>query len=89
MPVSVIALALQGVATSGRPVIDRTGLSGLFDFDLTYAPAPQPSPDAPLPDPTGASIFAALQEQLGLKLAPQQGTVDVVVVERVEHPTPD
>jgi uncharacterized protein (TIGR03435 family) len=49
----------------GRPVIDKTGLKGLFDFHLEYAT------DQTVPDSSGGpSIFAALQQQLGLKLTP-------------------
>ena len=79
-----------------RVVVDRTGLAGDFDFDLTWTPdqIPQgpPPPGAPaLPaiDPNGPSIYAAVQEQLGLKLDSQKGPVDVLVVDSVEHPTED
>jgi uncharacterized protein (TIGR03435 family) len=67
---------------TGRPVIDRTGLLGRFDFTLTFAPEGSTDTDAP-------SIFTALQEQLGLKLEPTTGPVDVLVVDSVERPTPD
>ena len=79
-----------------RIVVDRTELAGPFDLHLSWTPErlPQgpPPPGAPaLPpvDPNGASIFAALEEQLGLKLEPQQAPLDVVVIDRVERPTPD
>jgi uncharacterized protein (TIGR03435 family) len=76
-----------------RVVADRTGLAGLFDFDLRWTPdtMPQLPPDAPPVniDPNGPSIFTALQEQLGLKLESTRGPVDVVVVESVERPTPN
>ena len=79
-----------------RIVIDRTGLAGPFDLHLSWAPQrlPQgdPPPGAPaLPpvDPNGASIFAALQEQLGLKLESDQAPLDVIVIDRVNRPTPD
>jgi uncharacterized protein (TIGR03435 family) len=80
-----------------RIVIDRTELVGLFDLHLSWTPQrlPQggpPPPGAPaLPpvDPNGASIFAALQEQLGLKLESQQAPLEVVVIDRADRPTPD
>jgi uncharacterized protein (TIGR03435 family) len=67
---------------TGRPVVDRTGLSGRFDFTLTWAPEGSTDTDAP-------SIFTALHEQLGLKLEPTTGPVDVLVIDSVERPTPD
>jgi uncharacterized protein (TIGR03435 family) len=69
-----------------RPVFDKTGLSGLFDFHLQYAPD---NPGAPVTaaDPTGLSIFTAVQEQLGLKLSPETGPVEVLVVDHVEKPS--
>ena len=82
-----------------RIVIDRTGLTGTFDFRLSWTPEglrlggpggpPPGAPALPPVDPNGASIFAALQEQLGLKLDPQQAPVDVVVIDRIDRPTPD
>ena len=79
----------------GRIVVDRTGLAGSYEFNLTWTPdqmairppgAPEP-PNAPPVDPNGASIFTALQEQLGLKLDSQKGPVSVLVIDRVAHPT--
>jgi uncharacterized protein (TIGR03435 family) len=66
----------------GRVVVDRTGLAGKFDFDLTWA-------SDPTADSTGPSIFTALQEQLGLKLESTRGPVDVVVIDQVAPLTPD
>ncbi len=77
----------------GRPVADRSGLAALFDFELKWTPdtVPELPPDAPPLniDPNGPPIFTALQEQLGLKLESARGPVDVVVIDGVEHPTPD
>ena len=79
----------------GRVVVDRTGLSGGFDLDLRWTPDQLPqqrigTPEVPpIIDPNGASIFTALQEQLGLKLESTKGPVDVLVIDRVEQPTPD
>jgi uncharacterized protein (TIGR03435 family) len=76
-----------------RSVVDGTQQAGLFDFELKWTPdtMPQVPPDAPPLniDPNGPSIFTALQEQLGLKLESARGPVDVIVVDRVEQPTPD
>ena len=78
-----------------RIVVDKTGLAGSYDIDLVWTPDQMPSgpppPGVTMPaiDPNGPSIFTALQEQLGLKLESQTGPVDVLVVDRVERPTPD
>jgi uncharacterized protein (TIGR03435 family) len=66
-----------------RPVVDRTDLAGPYDWNVRWA-GDNPS-DLNLP----ATIFTALQEQLGLKLEPARGSVDVVVIDHVEHPTED
>jgi uncharacterized protein (TIGR03435 family) len=60
-----------------RPVRDQTGLAGAFDLELDWAPDFQAD---------GASLFTALQEQLGLKLESRVGPVDIVVIESVERP---
>jgi uncharacterized protein (TIGR03435 family) len=84
---------------SGRIVVDRTGLSGLYDVDLEFTPDPGlrgRGPGGGLPpapggdrvvDPAGVAIFTAIQEQLGLKLDSQRGPVPVLVVESVSQPT--
>jgi uncharacterized protein (TIGR03435 family) len=68
-----------------RVVIDRTGLTGAWDFELTSTPpdvATAVSTDIP-------TLFTALQEQLGLKLDATRGPAEVLVVDRIERPTPD
>ena len=69
---------------TGRLVVDRTGLTGVWDFDLKYSPD-----NAPNPDPDRPSIFTALQEQLGLRLQATTGPVEVLVIDRVEGLIPD
>lgn len=71
-----------------RPVIDKTGLTGLFNFHLEYAPG-QASADAIAADPAGLSIFTALQQQLGLKLTPAKGPGEYLVIDHVERPSPN
>ena len=78
-----------------RPVVDKTGIAGRFDLQLEFAPdqatpgVRPPVPEEPVGagEPGGPSIFTAIQEQLGLRLIPGKGPVDVLVVERVERPS--
>jgi uncharacterized protein (TIGR03435 family) len=76
-----------------RLVFDKTRLAGRFAFNLAWTPDRMPTADPPpgIPpiDPNGPSLFTALQEQLGLKLEPAKGPVDVLVIDSVEHPTED
>jgi uncharacterized protein (TIGR03435 family) len=78
----------------GRIVVDRTGLTGNWDADLTFAldqnRATPPGVDSPAPpDPNAPSIFTAVQEQLGLKLESTKAPVDVLAIDQVEPPSPD
>ena len=68
-----------------RVVIDRTGLEGAWDFELTFTP---PDVSAAVSTDT-PSLFTALQEQLALKLDATRGPVEVLAVDRIERPTPD
>ena len=93
-PLSQVANSLGMFA--GRIVQDRTGLTGNYDFNLTWTPdnMPQRPPGAPdVPpqngvavDPNGPSLFTAVQEQLGLKLDSQRGPVELLVIDRAEKP---
>ena len=74
-----------------RMVVDKTGLTGPWNFELLY------TPDQPVrlngaivpPNPDAPSLFTAVQEQLGLKLESSRGPVDVLVIDRVNRPTED
>ncbi len=67
----------------GRVVVDRTGLTGDYEFTLRYAPDGRTtSSDVP-------SLFTALEEQLGLKLVPDRAPLQVLVIDRIDRPTPD
>jgi uncharacterized protein (TIGR03435 family) len=84
---------LAGLLTgqAGRKVVDKTGVTGLYDIDLKWTPDASPN-GAPLPpsseiDPTGPGLFTAIQEQLGLRLVPDTGKVDTFVVESVQRPS--
>ena len=68
-----------------RPILNRTNLTGTFDIDLHW------SPGSPGPRPTEGtmSLYTALRQQLGLKLEPQTGPIEVLVIDGATHPTPD
>jgi uncharacterized protein (TIGR03435 family) len=91
IPLSQLATLLSSMVQ--RVVIDKTGLTGNFDFELKWTPdrAPQgPGPGAlPPGNPDSPSIFTALSEQLGLKLNSTKQQVDVLVIDHVERPAPD
>jgi bla regulator protein BlaR1 len=83
----------------GGIVVDKTNLSGTYDIELSYAPdpglsltgrdlPPQPGPP-PVANSDAPSIFAAVQEQLGLKLEPTKAPVDVLVIDSAEKPPVD
>jgi uncharacterized protein (TIGR03435 family) len=78
-------------AVLDRPVVDKKGITAKYDFDLEWTPDdtqlngafPPISPDAPRkPD-----LFAALQQQLGLRLQASRGPVEVIVIDRVDRPS--
>jgi uncharacterized protein (TIGR03435 family) len=84
------ASVLQRAALD-RPVVDRTGLTGRYDFDLAWTPdesqfggfhAAEPVSGAPKPD-----LFAAIQQQIGLKLEATKAPIDIIVIDHVDHPT--
>jgi uncharacterized protein (TIGR03435 family) len=89
---ALIASTLPAVMLDSRPVLDRTGLSGTFDFALEWTPEPN-GPLTPSrsfqPDESGPTFLEALKDQLGLKLNSQTGPVDVFVLDHIEEPTPN
>jgi uncharacterized protein (TIGR03435 family) len=99
MPIPVF---LQYLAPKvNRVLVDRTGLTGNFDIELQWTPDNLPPRPAGAPadqpiringqdvDPGGPSLFTAMQEQLGLKLEGTRAPVDVLVIDRLEQPSPD
>ena len=79
-----------------RPVVDQTGLAGRWDFVLKWTPdesqfetmgvkGPPPSDAADAPPP----LFTAIREQLGLKLSSEKTLVDIIVIDHVDHPSPN
>jgi uncharacterized protein (TIGR03435 family) len=66
-----------------RPVVDETGMQGRYDFTLRW----QPNETAATEGDGPPLLFTAMEEQLGLKLEPKKGLVDVLVVDRVQRPS--
>jgi uncharacterized protein (TIGR03435 family) len=96
--VTLELLAAQLSPRVDRVVVDRTGHAGMFDIDLEWTPSeaaraavaaltPGAAPEAE--DFNRPGIFTALEEQLGLKLEPSRGQVDVLFVESAERPSGD
>jgi uncharacterized protein (TIGR03435 family) len=85
MPMSGLAALIGSVV--GRPVVDRTGIEGTFRVKLSFDQPATRRADAPASDLP--SIFNALPEQLGLKLESSRTQVQVLVVDRIERPTPN
>src|SRR4051812_8270524 len=90
-----IARSLAGYPVVGRPVMDRTGLKGKYDLHMEFVPAFVDSPTGdgsqvanPAAD-SGPNLFTALVEQAGLKLQGERGSVDFIVIDRVERPSAD
>ena len=88
-----LAGVMQG-AVLDRPVVDQTGITGRYDFTLTWTPdefqfgglgmkVPPPSGDAAAPP----DLFTAFQQQLGLKLESTKAPADILVIDHVEKPS--
>jgi uncharacterized protein (TIGR03435 family) len=66
-----------------RPLLDQTGLTGTYDFKLSYSFGDAPATDADTPPP----MFTAMKQQLGLKFEPVKAPVDVMVIDHIAQPT--
>jgi uncharacterized protein (TIGR03435 family) len=93
-PLEMLVATLSSV--TGRPVVDKTGLAGKYDFVLEWTPDAGADARAqgfgdgvnePAPAPGGPTIFTALQEQLGLRLESHKGPVPNIVIDRAEKPS--
>jgi uncharacterized protein (TIGR03435 family) len=90
VPVAPLVAILSDIAR--RPIINKTGLSGLYDFKLEWSPELMQGAGAngqppPSPNNAGPSLFTALQEQLGLKLESAKEPVEVLVIDSVQRPS--
>ena len=98
-----VGMSLVGLEVGrrlGRSVEDKTGLTGNYDYTLDWTPddatataaqwadGGQPGAgSATSPATPGPSLFTAIEEQLGLKLEPRKGSVDIIVIDHIEQPS--
>lgn len=84
LPVSGIFSVFRQVGGFDRPIVDRTGLTGLYDMSVRYDAAD------PLAVPTGgASLMTAARDQLGVRFDPGREMLDVLVIDSARMPEPD
>jgi len=83
MPIDLLLQFLSN--QTGRKIVDKVGLTGKYSFTLNWKPA---MGQAQADDATDSmpDLFTAIQEQLGLKLEPTKGPVDVLVIDHLERP---
>jgi len=86
IPMEMVVSTFTGLGNLGHPVLDQTGLTGDYDFKIEFLPEPPPGAELP-PEATGPSFIDALRDQLGIKLVPQKGPFDFLLVDRIEHPS--
>ncbi|MGH9344650.1 MAG: TIGR03435 family protein, partial [Terriglobia bacterium] len=90
--IALLANSLAGWGALGRPVIDKTGLQGNYDFTLEFAPEPSPGQAAPAGDSldfAGPSFREALKQQLGLKIESKEVEVQVLVLDHIDRLIPN
>jgi uncharacterized protein (TIGR03435 family) len=80
---------LSKLINPGRPVVDKTGLTGTYDIHLEWwlDESPSPSDGVAATDPPRVSFIQALRKQLGLHLEPGKGPREFLVIDRIEKPT--
>lgn len=90
IPISLLATSLPtmtGLAAIPRPVVDRTGLTGLYDFALHWIPDTATSEQSAPSGPQSSPFHDALKRQLGLELKSSHAPIDFLIVDHVEHPS--
>jgi len=97
-PMPSLATLIESLASRAgeidKPIVDRTGLSGRFDYTIVYTPGENGSPgppdlNAPPPDPQGIPFLDAVRQQLGLRLESSKGPIRSIVIDHVEKPSPN
>jgi uncharacterized protein (TIGR03435 family) len=87
VPIGMLVAALSQMSGLDRPVIDQTGLTGMFDFTFEWTPQHNNPEVNSQSDDSGPTFQESLKQQLGLELKPQTGPVDVFVIDHIEMPS--
>ena len=82
VPLKLLAANIGGL---GRPLVDRTGLAGRYDFFFEWGP--DPSVESGVAAASGTTLEQAMREQLGIKLVKEKGIVDVLVLDNLQRPS--
>jgi uncharacterized protein (TIGR03435 family) len=82
---SMITLAMLLSRFTGQTVLDMTGLHGTYDLKLDWTPENASTPADSIDGDSGPSLFAAVEQQLGLKLEVRKGPVEILVIDRAER----
>jgi uncharacterized protein (TIGR03435 family) len=89
-PMDAIASAIPILAEFGRPVVDRTGLTGRYDLTVEFSMEATRAERSASPDataPAGAPFLEAAEEQLGVKLVPGRAALQIPVIDAVQRPS--
>jgi uncharacterized protein (TIGR03435 family) len=88
MPMSMVAtsFSIPQIFGTDKPVVDRTGLKGNYDFVFNFSPELPPAANFQA-DPNGPTFLEAIKDQLGLKLEQQTGPIESIVIDHIEQPT--
>lgn len=89
LPMETIVSTFSGLGNLDRPIIDHTGLTGTYDWHIEFLPELPPDAHIPgrPPDAFGPSFTEAVRNQLGIKLVPEKGPYDFLIVDHIEQPT--
>jgi uncharacterized protein (TIGR03435 family) len=89
LSMEAIVSTFSGLGSLGRPVIDQTGLTGTYDWFIAFLPELPPGMvmEGRPTDAAGPTFLEAIRSQLGIKLVPQKGPYDFLIVDHIEHPT--
>ena len=85
----LIANYLPAMGGQGRPILNKTGLTGTFDFSINWTPTPPTPGGGDPPNNSGPTFEQAMREQLGLRLKPARAPVRTLVIDHAEQLSPN